>query len=63
MPKFVVLDTIACWVEFKHEVEAENAEDARRKYNDGEADFIASEIGDTVDWVENYISVMWKEET
>lgn len=57
MPKFRIIDTVAVWTDFIYEVEAENETDARRKYNDGEAEYKSFEINDNVDFLENSVVI------
>lgn len=61
MAKFKITETIACWVDFEYEVEANSAEEARKLYNDGQADFITEYIHDNVDFLESSVIVENKE--
>ena len=51
MPKFVVTETLPCWVDFRHVVEAESEEDAKELFRSGESDSVNTDIGDVLDWV------------
>ena len=51
MPKFLVKDTIACWVTWTHEIEAKDADEAKSRYRDGDHDAaIETIIGDCIDY-------------
>ena len=52
MSKFIIRDTLPCYVTWTYEVEAESQEVAERAYTDGEATTIGEpEIGDCIDGV------------
>ena len=59
MATFYVKDTQACWVTWTFPVEAESADEAYKKYTEGEHDAALDpvDIGDSIDGYDGVIEV------
>lgn len=57
MPKYQVIDRIACWVDFHYEVEANSEQEALDKYGEDRGEFVKSEIDCNVDDIDGSVEV------
>ena len=57
--RFIIRDKIACWVIFRHEIEAEDADEALsiyQEYGSGHK-VLEPEIGDCIEYLEQTIEI------
>ena len=58
MPKFLIYETLPCWVTYVSTVEAKDSTEALEKFGNGEHTQLASpEIGDIIDGYDGNIEV------
>jgi hypothetical protein len=57
MAKFRIIERVACWVDFVHEVEADSAADARQEYIDNQQAPIESRIDESIAFLESTTTV------
>jgi len=57
MPKFIIRDTLPCYVTWTYEIEADSEDDAMDKFMDGDHDTPKEpEIGDNISWIDGTTS-------
>ena len=57
MAKFTITERSAAWVDVTYEIEAENEQEARSLYNEGQATFISEVVLDNIDFLPNSVVV------
>lgn len=58
MPKYIVSQSIPCWVTWSYEIEAETEEDARNQYLDGDlGKALGYKIGNNIEFIPDEIEV------
>ena len=56
--KYIIEDTLPCFVTFRYSVEANSKEEALAKYREDETTYIDNEIGDNLDFAESSIEIL-----
>lgn len=57
MAKFIIRDTMACYVTWNYEVEAESEDAARELWMEGRATALGETIGDSIDFLPQQVEV------
>ena len=57
MTKFIIHTRVACWVTYRHMVEADTPEEAKELYKEGSFQCAEPEIGDSIEFLDQSIHV------